>query len=73
MCKTLIILILLFDVTLLKESYELSRPMEVHECLLFADDHREAIATYVESPHDLMKQGWYLNDGRGTWQGVICE
>ena len=47
--------------------------MEVHECLLFADDHREAIATYTESPHDLMKQGWYLNDGRGTWQGVICE
>ena len=47
--------------------------MEVHECLLFADDHREAIATDKEYPEDSMKQGWYLNDGRGTWQGVICE
>ena len=47
--------------------------MEVHECLLFADDHRETITTYKEYPEDPMKQGWYLNDGRGTWQGVICE
>ncbi len=73
MVKTLVILILLFDGTLLQERHTLSRPMEVHECLMLADDHREAIATYIESPHDLMKQGWYLHDGRGTWQGVICE
>ena len=72
MVKTLIILILLFDGTLLKESYELTRPMGVHECLLFADDHREAISTYKEF-EDPMKQGWYLNDGRGTVQGFICE
>ena len=72
MVKTLVILILLFAGTLLKESYELSRPMDVHECLLFADDHREAISTYKEF-EDPMKQGWYLNDGRGTIQGFICE
>ena len=54
MCKTLIILILLFDGTLIKEEYPLARPMEVHECLLFADDHREAIATYKEF-NDAMK------------------
>ena len=23
--------------------------------------------------NDAMKNGYYLNDGRGTWQGVICE
>jgi|TARA_R110002020_G_scaffold469309_2_gene694260 hypothetical protein len=46
--------------------------MEVHECLLFADDHREAITTYREFM-DPMRNGWYLNDNRGTWQGVICE
>tara|TARA_R110002049_G_scaffold49998_6_gene142212 strand:- start:1347 stop:1487 length:141 start_codon:yes stop_codon:yes gene_type:complete len=46
--------------------------MEVYECLLFADDHREIIATYREF-EDPMKDGFYLNDGRGTWQGVICE
>ena len=72
MVKTLVILILLFNGTLLQERYELSRPMDVYECLLFADDHREAIATYKEFD-DVMKNGFYLNDGRGTWQGVICE
>ena len=73
MVKTLVILILLFDGTLLKESYELTRPMDVHECLLFADDHRKAISTYYKKFEDPMKQGWYLNDGRGTVQGFICE
>ncbi len=72
MCKTLIILVLLFDGTLLKEEYELSRPMEVHECLMYADDHREVISTYKEFD-DAMKNGYYLNDGRGTFQGFICE
>ena len=72
MVKTLVILILLFNGTLIQERYDLSRPMDVHECLMFADDHREAITIYREF-EDPMKQGWYLNDGRGTWQGVICE
>ena len=54
-------------------NYELARPMEVHECLMYGDDHREAIATYKEFINDPMKQGWYLNDGRGTIQGFICE
>ena len=72
MAKTLVILILLFDGTLLKERYDLSRPMEVHECLMFGDAHREAISIYKEF-NDTMRNGWYLNDGRGTIQGFICE
>ena len=72
MVKTLIILVLLFDGSLIQEKYELSRPMEVHECLLFGDDHREAISTYKEFD-DAMKNGWYLNDGRGTVQGFMCQ
>jgi hypothetical protein len=72
MVKTLVILILLFDGTLLKERYDLSRPMEVHECLMFGDVHREAISTYKEF-NDAIRNGWYLNDGRGTIQGFICE
>ena len=71
MVKTLVILILLFDGTLLQEEYTLSRLMDVHECLMFADDHREAITTYKEF-EDSIRNGYYLNDGRGTWQGVIC-
>ena len=72
MVKTLVILILLFDGTLIKERYELARPMKIHECLMFAEDHREAIATYREFA-DAIKNGYYLNDGRGPWQGVLCE
>jgi len=72
MVKTLVILVLLFDGTLLQERYELSRAMDVHECLLLADDHREAISTYKEFD-DAMRNSWYLNDGRGTIQGFICE
>ena len=72
MCKTLIILILLFDGTLIKEVLEFTRPMTLLECGDFADAHREAIATYKEFD-DAMKNGYYLNDGRGTIQGFICE
>ena len=72
MVKTLVILILLFDGTLLQEKYVLSRSMDVHECLLFAEDHREAIATYKKF-EDSIKNGFYLNDGRGTVQGFICN
>jgi len=46
--------------------------MEVHECLMLADEHREAIATYREFD-DARRNGYYLNDGRGTWQGVLCK
>jgi len=49
MAKTLIILVLLFDGTLIKERLDFTRPMEVHECLMFADDHRETIAKYVDT------------------------
>jgi hypothetical protein len=72
MAKTLIILILLFDGTLVKEPLEFEKPVTVADCLMFADDHREAIATYKEF-EDAMKNGYYLNDGRGTVQGFICE
>ena len=72
MCKTLVILILLFDGTVLQEEYPLLRPMEVHECLMFADDQREAIATYKEF-NDAMKNGYYLNDGSGALVGCICK
>jgi hypothetical protein len=72
MAKTLIILVLLFDGTLVQEKYELTREMSVSECLQYGDDHREAIAEYKEFK-DNLKNGWYLKDGRGTIQGHMCE
>ena len=53
MAKTLIILILLFDGTLIQERYNLTREMSVHECLQYGDDHREAIAEYKEFKNTL--------------------
>ena len=56
--RTLIILVLLFDGTLVQERYELGREMPVSECLQYGDDHREAIAEYKEFQNNL-KNGWY--------------
>ena len=68
--KYMIILILLFDGTLVREAHEFTKPVTVLECLSYADDHREAIAQYMDIG---INQGWYLKDNRGTWQGVICD
>ena len=70
MVKTLVILILLFNGDVVQEEYPLLREMSAYECLQYADDHREAISTYKE---DGVRTGWYLNDGRGSVQGFICE
>ena len=70
----LVLLLLQFDGTLVKEILEFTRPMTLMECLDFADGHREAISThfweYIKG--DPMSQGWYLNDNTGTWQGSMC-
>ena len=68
----LVLLLLQFDGTLVKEALEFIRPMTLLECLDFSEDHREAISTHKWVEEDLMKSGWYLNDGTGTWQGSIC-
>ena len=66
MVKTLIMLILLFDGTLLQERVELPVPTTPHNCLNYGEMYRDSIATY-------RKNGYYLNDGRGTIQGYMCE
>ena len=68
MCKYLILLLLSFEGELIKERLEFTRPMDVYDCMDFGNDHRESIATYNND-----KNAWFLNDGRGTFQGFICE
>jgi len=63
----LILLLLQFDGTLVKEALEFTRPMTLMECLDWGGAHREAIATYNEKVN-----AWFLNDGSGTWQGFTC-
>ena len=68
MCKYLILLLLSFEGEVIKERLEFTRPMDVYDCMDFGNDHRELIATYNND-----KNAWFLNDGRGTFQGFICE
>ena len=66
--KYLILLVLLFDGTLIEERLKFSSPTD--DCFGGGQAHIEAITTYVGPG---AKQGWYLNDGRGTVQGFYCE
>ena len=66
--KYLILLVLLFDGTLIEERLKFSSP--TNDCFGWGQAHIEAITTY-HGPG--AKQGWYLNDGRGTVQGFYCE
>ena len=72
MIKTLVVLILLFDGTLIEEKLYFAKQVTILECLEFSDKHRKEIATHFWVK-DVMKSGYYLNDNRGTIQGFICE
>jgi hypothetical protein len=68
MCKYIILLLLSFEGEVIKERLEFTRPMNVYECMDYGSDHRKQIATYDEK-----RNAWLLKDGRGTFQGFICE
>ena len=81
MVKTLFILILLFNGTVLHDRIDFNPPIDVMDCLALGDAYREVVSTYSwgeqngapDFRFDGMKQGWYLNDERGTVQGHYCE
>ena len=81
MVKTLVILILLFDGTILHDKLEFNPSVNVVDCLALGDAYREIFSTHSWGDQrgapdfsiDAMRQGWYLNDGRGTIQGIYCE
>ena len=81
MVKTLVILILLFNGSVVKDRIEFTSPIDVMDCLALGDAYREIFATHSWGDQqgapdfilDAMRQGWYLNDGRGTIQGTYCE
>ena len=68
MCKYLVLLLLSFEGEVIKEKLEFTRPMSALECMDYGSDHRENISTYDEK-----NNAWILKDGRGTFQGFICE
>ena len=71
MVKTLVILILLSNGTVVQEQLYFDEPVTTLECLEFSDKHREEIAAHFWVK-DVMKHGYYLNNDRGTIQGFIC-
>ena len=70
--KELIILILLYNGTLIQEKVVPPVDISVHQCLEFADKYREYHSIY-KTFEDPNKNGHYLKDGRGTIQGFMCQ
>lgn len=71
--KELVILILLYNGTLIQEKLILPPvTISANQCLEFANKYRERQTIYktFENPK---KNGHYLKDGRGTIQGFICS
>ena len=44
----------------------------VHECFEYGDELRDELSKHKWIEEDMMKSGWYLKDGSGTFQGFIC-
>ena len=81
MVKTLFILILLFDGTVLHDRIDFNPPVDIMDCLAFGNAYYKLMSTHrwgdqygaPDFRFDAMRQGHYLNDGRGTLQGYYCE
>ena len=81
MVKTLLIIILLFNGTAVKDYISFNPSIDLMDCLALGDAHRRIFSTHSWGDQhgaptfkfDGMRQGWYLNDGRGTIQGIYCE
>ena len=52
---------------LIKIQLEFARGMTLLECMDFASDHRESVATYYDEVNR-----WIMNDGSGDWVGSQC-
>ena len=81
MVKTLVILILLFDGTIVHDRIDFNSPINITNCWALGESYREIFSTHSWGDQrgapdftvDYMRQGWYLNDERGTIQGIYCE
>ena len=81
MVKEIVVILLLFNGEMLLKPYNLIIGSSVRshwggttmECLDYGDKLRLELSTHKWVEEDIMKSGWYMNDGSGTWQGVICR
>lgn len=68
MVKSIVLILLLFNGDLVLKEVKFDGTLM--ECLAHGDTLREELAEYKELGMD---QGWYLKDGPGTFQGIICK
>ena len=81
MIKEIVLIILLFNGEMLLKPYNLIIGSSVRshlggtmvECLDYGNKLRFELSTHRWVEEDMMKSGWYLNNGIGTWQGFICR
>ena len=81
MVKEIVLIILLFNGEMLLKPYNLIIGSSirshlggtVHECFEYGAELRMELTEHKWVEEDIMKSGWYMNDGSGTWQGVICR
>ena len=71
MIKEIIVIALLFNGELSLVSFPFEGDM--HECFAYGNELREELSTHRWVEEDIMKSGWYLNEGIGTFQGFICK
>ena len=71
MIKEIIVIALLINGELSLVSFPFEGNM--HECFAYGHKLREELSTHRWVEEDIMKSGWYLNEGLGTFQGFICK
>ena len=71
MVKEIVLIILLVNGELSLPSFPFEGTM--HECFEYGDKLRVELAEHRWVEENMMKSGWYLKDGLGTWEGFICE
>ena len=70
MVKTIVVIILLFNGEMELKKYPFQGT--VHECFEYGEQLRNQLSKHKWVEEDMMKSGWYLNNGTGTFQGFIC-
>ena len=81
MVKEIVLILLLFNGEALLKPYNLILESSIRshlggtvmECLDYGHKLKLELSTHKWVEEDMMKSGWYMNDGSGTWQGVICR
>jgi hypothetical protein len=70
MVKEIILIILLFNGEVSLPSLPFEGTM--HECFEHGDKLREELSIHRWVEEDIMKSGWYLKNGIGTFHGFMC-